>query len=136
MEITFSHPPRLLRRVGFVYATLVALAWGLPLSTGRVETRGSLIILTGLPSWAYRRGGATIGRVYLTGNNTGDRVLAHEAVHVEQWRRLGMWFPLLYGLAGRNPLKNRFEIEAGLEDGGYIRRSAPAAAKPKPEDQK
>ena len=30
--------------------------------------------------------------------------------------------PLLYGLAGRNPLRNRFEIEAGLEDGNYVPR--------------
>jgi hypothetical protein len=30
-----------------------------------------------------------------------------------------MLFPLLYLIAGRNPLKNRFEIEAGLEKGGY-----------------
>jgi hypothetical protein len=32
-----------------------------------------------------------------------------------------MVFPLLYAVAGRNPLKNRFEIEAGLKRGGYIR---------------
>jgi hypothetical protein len=32
-----------------------------------------------------------------------------------------MLFPLLYLSAGTNPLRNRFEIEAGLEKGGYLR---------------
>jgi hypothetical protein len=27
--------------------------------------------------------------------------------------------PFLYALAGSDPLTNRFEIEAGLEEGGY-----------------
>jgi hypothetical protein len=116
---------RLLRELGFLYGTLVGLAWGLPLSTGRIVREGDLVVLAGLPKWAYRRGGTTIGRVYLTGSNVGSRVLVHEAVHVEQWRRLGMWFPLLYWLAGADPLRNRFEIEAGLEDGGYLPRRRP-----------
>ncbi len=120
-----GHARRILREFGFFYATLVGLTWGLPLSTGRVRRQGDLIVLSGLPDWAYRRGGTTVGRVYLTGNNTGERVLVHEQIHVEQWRRLGMWFPLLYWLAGANPMHNRFEIEAGLEDGGYLRRRRP-----------
>ena len=33
-----------------------------------------------------------------------------------------MLFPLLYLIAGRDPLRNRFEIEAGLEAGGYLPR--------------
>ena len=122
-----SRPPRrrLLREFGFLYATVVALVVGLPLSTGRVRTDGDLIILTGLPRWAFRRGGTTVGRVYLTRDNVGEAVLRHEKVHVEQWRRLGLWMPILYWLAGTDPLKNRFEIEAGLEDGGYVPRSTP-----------
>ena len=36
--------------------------------------------------------------------------------------------PLLYQLAGRNPLRNRFEIEAGLADGNYIPRQRPKRA--------
>lgn len=108
-----------LRELGFLYATAVGLAWGLPLSTGRVRREGDLIVLTGLPRWAFRRGGTTVGRVYLTDTNDGPDVLRHEAVHVEQWRRLGFWMPLLYALAGPDPARNRFEIEAGLADGGY-----------------
>ncbi len=119
-----DRPPRrrLLRELGFLYATIVALAVGLPLSTGRVRKDGDLIILTGLPSWAFRRGGTTVGRVYLTRDNVGEAVIRHEKVHVEQWRRLGLWMPILYWLAGTDPRKNRFEIEAGLEDGGYLPR--------------
>lgn len=114
---------RIWRTLGFRYATILGLAWGLPLSTGRVRRDGDLIVLSGLPRWAYRRGGTTVGRVYLTGDNTGPAVLRHEHVHVEQWRRLGMWMPILYLLAGTDPLTNRFEIEAGLDDGGYLRRT-------------
>jgi hypothetical protein len=46
-------------------------------------------------------------------------VLRHEAVHVRQWQKYGMLMPFLYFLAGSDPLTNRFEIEAGLEEGGY-----------------
>ena len=48
-----------------------------------------------------------------------DSIYAHEAVHREQWRRLGLWMIPLYLAAGRDPFHNRFEIEAGLEAGGY-----------------
>jgi hypothetical protein len=106
---------------GFYFATFVGLAVGLPLSTGRVRREGDLIVCTGLPAWAFRRGGTCVGAVYLTRSNAGPRVLEHEAVHVLQWKHYGMLFPLLYALAGRDPLRNRFEIEAGLEKGGYVR---------------
>lgn len=112
------------RALGFEYATLVGLVWGLPLSTGRIRREGDLIILTGLPRWAFKRGGVTVGRVYLTRSNDGAGVIEHELVHVEQWRRYGLWMPVLYALAGPNPHTNRFEIEAGLERGGY-RKPAP-----------
>lgn len=109
-------------RAGAAFATLVGLTYGVPLSTGRIERSHGLIILRGLPKWAFRRGGVCVGRVYLTNQNVNPRVLRHEAVHKRQWERYGMLFPLLYTLAGIDPLKNRFEIEAGLEDGGYVRR--------------
>ncbi|WP_423917797.1 Fe-S oxidoreductase [Frigoribacterium sp. 2-23] len=106
-------------RLGFAYATAVGLAVGVPLSVGRVRVVGDLIVCRGLPRWAFKRGGTCVGRVYLTRDNDGPAVLEHEQVHVEQWRRYGMLMPLLYWLAGRDPLTNRFEIEAGLEKGGY-----------------
>ena len=114
-------------RLGMAFATAVALAYALPLSTGRVERRGDLLVCRGLPRWSFRRGGTCVGRVYLTADNVTEPVLRHEAVHVEQWRRYGMLFPLLYALAGNDPLRNRFEIEAGLADGGYTRRSGSTA---------
>ena len=46
-------------------------------------------------------------------------------MHKAQWRTYGMLFPLLYLIAGRDPLRNRFEIEAGLEAGGYLPRRRP-----------
>lgn len=107
---------------GFAFATAVGLLWGLPLSVGRVERHDELIICRGLPRWAFRRGGVCVGRVYLTAQNVSPAVLTHELVHVRQWRRYGMLFPILYGLAGLDPLRNRFEIEAGLVDGGYLPR--------------
>lgn len=109
-------------RIGYLYATAVGLLWGFVLSTGRVQRIGGLFIFTGMPKWSFGRGGACVGSCYLTDNNVTADVLEHEAVHREQWQRYGMLFPLMYLFAGRNPLKNRFEIEAGLEKGGYLRR--------------
>jgi len=74
-----------------------------------------------MPRWAFGRGGTTIGAVYLTRDNVAAGVLAHEAVHRAQWKRYGLGFIPLYLDAGSNALTNRFEIEAGLRRGGYIR---------------
>lgn len=109
-------------RAGYLYATAVALTWGALLSTGRVRRVDGLFVCTGLPSWAFRRGGTCVGGVYLTDHNDSAAVLRHEGVHRRQWQAYGMMFPLMYALAGQDPLHNHFEIEAGLEDGGYVRR--------------
>jgi hypothetical protein len=119
-RILFDSP---VSKAGYLYATAVGLVWGSLLSTGRVERRGGLIVFRGMPNWAFGRGGSCVGGCYLTNQNVTDDVLEHEAVHKRQWQRYGMVFPLLYVLAGRNPLKNRWEIEAGLEKGGYLRPS-------------
>ncbi|MFF2390733.1 Fe-S oxidoreductase [Agromyces sp. NPDC058104] len=120
-------------RLGYWWATAVGFTWGFIWSTGPIRRRNGLIVFTGMPNWTFGRGGSCVGGCYLTGANDGDRVLGHEAVHREQWRRYGMLFPLLYLIAGRDPLRNRFEIEAGLEAGGYLPRgSAPRRATPRP----
>lgn len=111
-----------LARLGYAYATAIGFVWGSLLSTGRVERHDGLWVFRGMPKWAFSRGGSCVGSCYLTDHNTGPAVLRHEQVHRQQWRRYGMALPMLYFFAGRNPLKNRFEIEAGLEDGGYVRR--------------
>lgn len=108
-------------RPGYLFATAVGLVWGGLLSTGKVERREGLFVFTGMPTWSFGRGGSCVGACYLTENNVSDRVLEHETVHKQQWIQYGMWFPLLYLIAGRDPLRNRFEIEAGLEKGGYLR---------------
>ena len=113
-------------RAGYLYATAVGLVWGAIWSTGRVERRNGLFVFRGLPAWSFGRGGSCVGACYLTNQNVSADVLEHEAVHKVQWRRYGMLFPLLYLLAGRDPLKNRFEIEAGLEKGGYLRQKRAA----------
>jgi hypothetical protein len=110
-------PP--LARAGYLYATLVGVVWGAVLSTGRIRRVDGLFVFTGVPQWAFSRGGSCIGGVYLTDTNAGPAVLEHEAVHRLQWQKYGMLFPLMYFLAGKDPLTNRFEIEAGLEKGGY-----------------
>lgn len=104
---------------GYWVATALALAWGVPLSRGRIRREHGLLVVTGLPRWAFGRGGTTIGGVYLTRANDSPAVLRHEAVHREQWRRHGLTMPVRYLLAGRDPMRNRFEVEAGLADGGY-----------------
>ena len=118
-RILFGSP---FSRAGYLYATAVGLVWGAIWSTGRIEHRNGLFVFRGLPAWTFGRGGSCVGAVYLTNQNVSADVLEHEAVHKVQWQRYGMLFPLLYFVAGRDPLKNRFEIEAGLEKGGYLRK--------------
>lgn len=117
--------------LGFRYATAVGFAWGSLWSTGRVERVDGLWVFRGMPRWAFGRGGSCVGACYLTRDNAAPRMLRHERVHVAQWRHYGMAMPLLYLLEGRDPLRNRFEIEAGLEDGGYVRRGAARAGAPR-----
>lgn len=109
-------------RAGFAIATAFGVVWGGLWSTGPVERHGELLVFRRMPRWAHGRGGTCVGRCYLTfRDGEPPEVLAHELVHVRQWRRYGLLLPVLYLLAGRDPLRNRFEIEAGLEDGGYVR---------------
>ncbi len=112
-------------RLGYGYGTMVGWVWGSLWSTGRIERRAGLWVFRGLPTWAFARGGVCVGGCYLTGDAAvTDRILRHESVHARQWRRYGMLMPVLYTLAGRDPLRNRFEVEAGLEDGNYLPRGA------------
>jgi hypothetical protein len=104
---------------GYGFATACAWLWGAAMLRGRVSRRGGVVVVRDLPRWAFGRGGTTIGAVYLTRDHDGPRVLRHEAVHRAQWRRYGLAFVVLYVAAGADAHRNRFEIEAGLEDGGY-----------------
>lgn len=115
-------------RLGYAWGTAVGWVWGSVWSTGPIERRGGLWIFRGMPRWTFNRGGVCVGGCYLTGGGMpSDAVLRHEAVHKAQWLRYGFLMPVLYLFAGRDPLRNRFEIEAGLEDGNYVRaaRRAP-----------
>ncbi|MGO2658794.1 Fe-S oxidoreductase [Mycetocola reblochoni] len=123
-RLLFDSPVSL---AGYAIATAIGAAWGTLWSTGRIVRRDGLIVFTGLPRWAYRRGGICVGACYLTGGTVSPAVLRHEAVHKAQWRRYGLAFPLLNLLAGAEPTTNRFEIEAGLTDGGYLRRRPKSA---------
>lgn len=109
--------------LGYLYATLVGLIWGFIWSTGRVERQGGLFVFLGMPRWTFGRGGSCVGACYLTRDHVNREVLEHEVVHKCQWQKYGMLFPVLYALAGFDPYRNRFEIEAGLEKGGYRRPS-------------
>ena len=119
-------PP--IARPGYWLATGCAWLWG-RLLFGRFAQRRGIHFFSGLPTWAYGRGGTTIGAIYLTTANTGDAVLEHEAVHKAQWKKYGLAFIWLYVAAGSPALTNRFEVEAGLEKGGYVR---PRRPKPRP----
>lgn len=79
-----------------------------------------LFVATGMRG-GFGRGGTTIGGVYLTRRNVSAAVLRHEAVHADQWARHGVLFAVRYLVEEvRNPgVSNRYEIEAGLADGGY-----------------
>ncbi|MFV0433889.1 MAG: Fe-S oxidoreductase [Leucobacter sp.] len=112
--------PLPLARLGYWYATAFAFAWGSIWSTGRVERHGGLWVFRDMPRWTFKRGGSCVGSCYLTDGNVSRAILRHELVHRDQWRHYGLALPILYLLAGSDPLKNRFEIEAGLRDGGYL----------------
>ncbi|MFB8388315.1 Fe-S oxidoreductase [Microbacterium sp. NPDC055910] len=115
-------------RLGYLYGTTVGWIWGTLWSTGRIERRAGLWVFRGLPAWAFPRGGVCVGGCFLTGDGRiSEHVLRHETVHKRQWQRYGFLMPVLYALAGRDPLRNRFEIEAGLEDGNYVARSVAGA---------
>jgi hypothetical protein len=112
-------------RVGYWYGCAVGWVWGSLWSTGRVEKREGLWIFRGMPRRTFPRGGVCVGGCFLTGEQrVSTALLRHEAVHRRQWQRYGFLMPLLYAVAGRDPLRNRFEIEAGLEDGNYLPRRA------------
>ncbi|QTV80697.1 Fe-S oxidoreductase [Microbacterium sp. NIBRBAC000506063] len=116
-----------LSRLGYLWATAIGWTWGTLWSTGEVERRHGLLVFRGMPRGTYMRGGQCVGACFLTGEAApSDAVLRHEAVHKQQWLRYGFLMPLLYLAAGRDPLRNRFEIEAGLEDGNYVPRTRSA----------
>src|SRR6478672_1880712 len=105
---------------GYALVSAIALVWGAVLGGFRVSRRGGVVVCAGLPRWAFGRGGTTLGAVYLTRDAVSPRVLEHQAVHRAQWRRYGLAMIPLYLAAGRDPLRNRFEIAAGLRSGGYV----------------
>jgi len=109
-------------RPGYWFATLCAFVWGCLLlgwwHRGRVGG-GRIRWFRSLPGWAFGRGGTTVGAIYLTRDNDGPAVLAHERVHTTQWKRYGLAFIPLYIAAGSLAATNRFEVEAGLAAGGY-----------------
>ena len=113
-----------LSRFGYLWATAVGWLWGTLWSTGEVTRRHGLWVFTGMPKYTYLRGGQCVGGCFLTGPPPSEAMLRHEAVHKQQWLRYGMLLPVLYLWAGRNALRNRFEIEAGLEDANYVPRGS------------
>lgn len=70
----------------------------------------------------FARGGTTLGGMYLTRRNNSRAVLRHEAIHADQWARHGLAFAVMYLYEElRSPgRRNKFEVEAGLADGGYL----------------
>ena len=108
-------------RPGYWFATGCIFLYG-TVMRGRFAHRQGIHYFTGMPKGSYGRGGTTIGAIYLTTDNDSDDVLAHEAEHKAQWKRYGLWFIPLYVAAGSDALTNRFEVGAGLELGGYVRK--------------
>lgn len=100
-------------------ASTLAVLYASCLPGVRFHAEGDLVIATGLPDWAFPRGGICIGRVFLTGRAPTPAVVRHEVRHVDQWRRYGLAMPLLYWISGADATRNWFEVQAGLADGGY-----------------
>ncbi len=84
----------------------------------------SLRVCAGAGPRVCARGGTTYGEVFVTRrplSAVGPALVRHELAHVRQWRRWGPLLPVVYLLSGVDPLRNRFEQQAGLVDGGYVR---------------
>lgn len=101
--------------------TVVALRYA-RLWRARIEfdDEYGIFVCSGMPG-GFGRGGTTLGGAYLTRGNTARRVIRHEAVHADQWGWHGPAFALMYLCeeVRRPGARNRFEIAAGLADGGY-----------------
>lgn len=84
------------------------------------DDESALFVASGMRA-GFGRGGTTIGGVYLTRRNVSRALLRHESVHADQWARYGVAFAVRYLVEEiRRPgSRNRYEIEAGLRDGGY-----------------
>ncbi|MEO5919690.1 MAG: hypothetical protein ABIQ01_00965 [Pseudolysinimonas sp.] len=111
-------------RPGYWFATGAVFVYGTVLR-GKFGVKNGMHYFRRMPKWSYGRGGTTIGAIYLTTDNDGDDVIAHEAEHRAQWRRYGLAFIPLYLAAGTDALTNRFEVGAGLELAGYVRKRPP-----------
>lgn len=102
-------------------ATAVALGWA-KLWRARIafDDAHDLFICSSMRG-GFARGGTTIGGVYLTRNCVAPHTIRHEAVHADQWARYGLSFIALYLFeeVRHRKTRNRFEVEAGLADGGY-----------------
>lgn len=104
--------------------TLLALGYA-KLWRARItfDDQFDLFVCAGMKA-GFGRAGTTIGGAYLTKQATQLRTIRHEAKHADQWAHYGIAFAGLYlfeELRHRGAA-NRFEIEAGLEDGGYARK--------------
>ncbi|MBJ8347325.1 hypothetical protein [Antrihabitans sp. YC2-6] len=101
--------------------TVIALGWA-KLWRAKVEfdEEYGIYVCSGMRS-GFGRAGTTIGGAYLTKNHTARKSIRHEAIHADQWGRYGSSFIVRYLVEEmRNPKsRNKFEVEAGLADGGY-----------------
>ncbi len=116
-------PTRTTRAVGWL-AERLARARGAVCADVPAPGGGTLRVCAGAGRGACARGGTTYGEVFVTRRplaRVDPATVRHELVHVRQWRRFGLLLPLLYALSGADPLRNRFEQQAGLRDGGYVR---------------
>lgn len=111
-------------RPGYWFATGCIFLYGTALR-GYFTRKNGMHYFRDLPRWSFGRGGTTIGAIYLTNDNDSNDVIEHEAEHRAQWKRYGLWFIPLYVAAGSDATTNRFEVGAGLELGGYVRRRGP-----------
>ncbi|MFD6881605.1 MULTISPECIES: hypothetical protein [unclassified Rhodococcus (in: high G+C Gram-positive bacteria)] len=112
-------------RVATVAALLWARLWGAAVT---FDDECGIYVCAGMRG-GFARGGTTVGGAFLTRAQPTRRLLRHEAVHADQWARYGLGFAVRYWWEEiRNPgSRNRFEIEAGLEDGGYRKITRPGA---------
>lgn len=106
---------------------LLVAIFSLPVKINFSKKYSALII--NVRSFWYARGymkgtrAMTIGQVVLLGPNLENGDLEHELVHVDQYKRLPIIFPILYyvELFKRGYKENKYEVEAYSKAGNLYK---------------
>ena len=119
--MTRAHVDSPISRAGYWYGDRGRVRLGLPLEHRAASSSGTgSCVFRACRSGRSAAAGPASAAATSPTTTSATSVLDHEVVHKRAVAALRDALPAALPLAGRDPLKNRFEIEAGLETGGYL----------------